>query len=242
MRRRWFTPASSSQRRSYPYTQCEPQQLCPRGRANRSRCQRGTAKRLDAALRPCAPGRGPHAEHARASVSRSSVSAPPGRGTMEVDDLPADRSAHDLRLWRYRRPLPVHACCESPGLVRRRSTRCWVISSAFASTTRSFPGRPSRSPEVARVGLSEDEARAQGVPYEVTRYGIDDLDRAIADSEDDGFVKVLTEPGRDRILGATIVSTHAGDLLTEFILAMKHGLGLEQNSRHDPHLSDDERG
>jgi hypothetical protein len=66
------------------------------------------------------------------------------------------------------------------------------------------------------------------VPYEVTRYGIDDLDRAIADSEDEGFVKVLTVPGRDRILGATIVSAHAGDLLTEFILAMKHGLGLNK--------------
>jgi pyruvate/2-oxoglutarate dehydrogenase complex dihydrolipoamide dehydrogenase (E3) component len=62
----------------------------------------------------------------------------------------------------------------------------------------------------------------------VTRYGIDDLDRAIADSEDEGFVKVLTVPGRDRILGATIVSAHAGDLLTEFTLAMKHGLGLNK--------------
>jgi pyruvate/2-oxoglutarate dehydrogenase complex dihydrolipoamide dehydrogenase (E3) component len=66
------------------------------------------------------------------------------------------------------------------------------------------------------------------VPYEVTRYGLDDLDRAIADSEDEGFVKVLTPPGRDRILGATIVSAHAGDLLTEFMLAMKHGLGLNK--------------
>lgn len=83
-------------------------------------------------------------------------------------------------------------------------------------------------PEVARVGLSEDEARAKGIAYEVTRYGIDDLDRAIADSEDEGFVKVLTVPGRDRILGATIVSARAGDLLTEFVLAMKHGLGLNK--------------
>ncbi len=83
-------------------------------------------------------------------------------------------------------------------------------------------------PEVARVGLSEAEARAQGIRYEVTRYGIDDLDRAIADDEDHGFVKVLTPPGKDRILGVTLVGAHAGDLIAEFVLAMKHGLGLNK--------------
>ena len=83
-------------------------------------------------------------------------------------------------------------------------------------------------PEVARVGLNEQEAREKGIAYEVTRYGIDDLDRAIADSAAHGFVKVLTVPGKDRILGATIVGEHAGDLLVEFVLAMKHGLGLNK--------------
>jgi pyruvate/2-oxoglutarate dehydrogenase complex dihydrolipoamide dehydrogenase (E3) component/uncharacterized membrane protein YdjX (TVP38/TMEM64 family) len=83
-------------------------------------------------------------------------------------------------------------------------------------------------PEVARVGLNEQEAREQGIAYEVVRYGIDDLDRAIADSEAHGFVKVLTVPGKDRILGATIVGSHAGDLLAEYVLAMKHGLGMEK--------------
>jgi pyruvate/2-oxoglutarate dehydrogenase complex dihydrolipoamide dehydrogenase (E3) component/uncharacterized membrane protein YdjX (TVP38/TMEM64 family) len=83
-------------------------------------------------------------------------------------------------------------------------------------------------PEVARVGLNEQEAKERQVPYEVTRYGIDDLDRAIADSEAHGFVKVLTVPGKDRILGVTIVGTHAGDLLAEYVLAMKHGLGLNK--------------
>ncbi|MGB4060838.1 MAG: FAD-dependent oxidoreductase [Burkholderiaceae bacterium] len=83
-------------------------------------------------------------------------------------------------------------------------------------------------PEVARVGLNEQEASAQGVPFEVTKYGIDDLDRAIADSEAHGFVKVLTVPGKDTILGVTIVGTHAGDLLAEYVLAMKHGLGLNK--------------
>ncbi|MGL1832512.1 FAD-dependent oxidoreductase [Rhodocyclaceae bacterium SMB388] len=83
-------------------------------------------------------------------------------------------------------------------------------------------------PEVARVGLNEQEARDKGVAYEVTRYGIDDLDRAIADSTDYGFVKVLTVPGKDKILGVTIVGEHAGDLLAEYVLAMKHGLGLNK--------------
>ena len=84
------------------------------------------------------------------------------------------------------------------------------------------------APEVARVGLNEQEAKEKKIPYEVTRYGIDDLDRAIADSEAHGFVKVLTVPGQDRILGVTLVGPHAGDLLAEYVLAMKHGLGLNK--------------
>ena len=83
-------------------------------------------------------------------------------------------------------------------------------------------------PEVARVGLNEQEANEKNIAYEVTKYGIDDLDRAIADSEAHGFVKVLTVPGKDTILGVTIVGTHAGDLLAEYVLAMKHGLGLNK--------------
>jgi len=83
-------------------------------------------------------------------------------------------------------------------------------------------------PEVARVGLSEDEARQQQVPFEVTRYPLDDLDRAIADGEAHGWVKILTVPGKDKILGVTIVGSHAGDLLAEFVLAMKHGIGLNK--------------
>lgn len=83
-------------------------------------------------------------------------------------------------------------------------------------------------PEVARVGLNELEAREKAIEYEVTRYDIDDLDRAIADSEAHGFIKVLTEPGKDRILGATIVGYHAAELLAEYVLAMKHGIGLNK--------------
>ena len=91
-----------------------------------------------------------------------------------------------------------------------------------------IPWATFTDPEVARVGLSEAEAVEQGVPHEVTRYGIDDLDRAIADGTAHGFVKVLTVPGRDKILGVTIVGEHAGDLLAEYVLAMKHGLGLNK--------------
>ena len=83
-------------------------------------------------------------------------------------------------------------------------------------------------PEVARVGLNETEARERDIPYEVTRYDIGDLDRAIADGEAHGFVKVLTRPGKDRILGATIVGYHAGELIGEFVTAMKHGIGLNK--------------
>ena len=83
-------------------------------------------------------------------------------------------------------------------------------------------------PEIARVGLNEKEATEQGIDYEVTRYGIDDLDRAIADSENQGVVKVLTKPGKDRVIGATIMSSHAGDLITEYVSALKHGIGLNK--------------
>jgi len=83
-------------------------------------------------------------------------------------------------------------------------------------------------PEVARVGLNEQEAKEQDIAYEVVKYDIDDLDRAIADSEAHGFVKVLTVPGKDRILGVTIVGSHAAEMLAEYVLAMKHGLGLNK--------------
>ncbi len=84
------------------------------------------------------------------------------------------------------------------------------------------------TPEVARVGMNEQEAQQRGIKYEVTKYGIDDLDRAIADGDDRGFIKVLTVPGKDRILGATIVGEHAGELISEFVSAMRHGFGLNK--------------
>ena len=91
-----------------------------------------------------------------------------------------------------------------------------------------IPWATFTDPEVARVGLNETEAKARNIPHEVTVYGIDDLDRAIADEEAHGVVKVLTVPGKDRILGVTIAGEHAGDLIAEYVAAMKHGIGLNK--------------
>ncbi|MFT5588028.1 MAG: pyruvate/2-oxoglutarate dehydrogenase complex dihydrolipoamide dehydrogenase (E3) component [Bradyrhizobium sp.] len=91
-----------------------------------------------------------------------------------------------------------------------------------------IPWATFTEPEVARVGLNEQEAITAGVPYEISRYELDDLDRAIADGEAHGFVKVLTVPGKDKILGVTIVGDHAGDLIAEYVMAMKHGLGMNK--------------
>lgn len=98
----------------------------------------------------------------------------------------------------------------------------------FRVDYRVIPWATFTDPEVARVGLNETDAKAKNIAYELTTYGIDDLDRAIADSSDYGVVKVLTVPGKDKILGVTIVGEHAGDLIAEYVLAMKHGLGLNK--------------
>ena len=98
----------------------------------------------------------------------------------------------------------------------------------FKADYRVMPAATFCEPEVARVGLNEKEAQQQGIAVAVTRYDIDDLDRAIADQKRYGWVKVLTKPGSDKILGVTIVGAQAGDLLAEFVLAMKHGIGLNK--------------
>lgn len=98
----------------------------------------------------------------------------------------------------------------------------------FKVDYRVIPWATFTDPEVSRVGLNETDAKAQNIPYEVTSYGLDDLDRAIADSADQGFVKVLTQPGKDTILGATIVGKESSSLLAEFVLAMKYNLGLNK--------------
>lgn len=98
----------------------------------------------------------------------------------------------------------------------------------FKADYRVIPWCTFTDPEVARVGLNEIEAQEQNLDYETTTYGLDDLDRSIADGEDHGFVKVLTATGSDKILGVTIVGDHSGDYITEFVAAMKHGFGLNK--------------
>lgn len=98
----------------------------------------------------------------------------------------------------------------------------------FKVDYRVIPWATFIDPEVARVGLNEQEARERNIEHEVTCYPMHELDRAITDGETRGFVKVLTPPGKDRILGVTIVGEHAGELLAEFVLAMKHGIGLKK--------------
>ena len=99
---------------------------------------------------------------------------------------------------------------------------------SFKADYRVIPWATFTEPQVARVGLSETEAKAANIAFEVTRYGMEDLDRAIADGTDHGFLKVLTKTGTDEILGATIVCAEAGEMIAEYVLAMKYRLGLNK--------------
>jgi pyruvate/2-oxoglutarate dehydrogenase complex dihydrolipoamide dehydrogenase (E3) component len=133
----------------------------------------------------------------------------------------------------------IYACGDVAGpyqFTHTASHQAWYASvnallgglKKFRADYSVIPWATFTDPEVARVGLSETEARERGIPYEVSRYGIDDLDRAIADEAAHGMVKVLTVPGKDRILGATIAGEHAGDLIAEYVAAMRHGFGMNK--------------
>jgi len=133
----------------------------------------------------------------------------------------------------------IYACGDVAGpyqFTHTASHQAWYASvnalfgfaKKFKVDYRVIPWCTFTDPEVARVGLNEQEANEQGIEYEVTCYGIDDLDRAIAESADLGFVKVLTAQGSDRILGVTIVGQNAGELIAEYVLAMKYKLGLNK--------------
>jgi dihydrolipoamide dehydrogenase len=149
------------------------------------------------------------------------------RGTIETDDF-------------LRTNYPnIYACGDVAGPYQFTHTaahQAWYVAvNALFKPFKKFkvnysviPWATYTDPEVARVGLNESEAKEKGITYEVTRYGIDDLDRAIVEGEDSGLIKVLTEPGKDKILGVTIVGHHAGELIAEFVTAITHGLGLEK--------------
>lgn len=149
------------------------------------------------------------------------------RGTIDTDEC-----------LRTRVPT-IHACGDCVGpyqFTHAAAHQAWhaTVNALFGALWRFrvdysvLPHATFTDPEVARVGLSEDEARRDGVDYEVTRYDLGELDRAITEGEDHGLVKVLTVPGKDRILGATVVGEHAGDLIAELALAMKHRIGLNR--------------
>lgn len=133
----------------------------------------------------------------------------------------------------------IYACGDVAGPYQFTHTaahQAWYASvNALFSPFKKFkadysviPWATFTDPEVARVGLNESEAKEKGIDYELSTYGIDDLDRAIADEEAHGFVKVLTVPGKDKILGATIAGDHAGELITEYISAMRHNFGMNK--------------
>jgi pyruvate/2-oxoglutarate dehydrogenase complex dihydrolipoamide dehydrogenase (E3) component/uncharacterized membrane protein YdjX (TVP38/TMEM64 family) len=133
----------------------------------------------------------------------------------------------------------IHACGDAAGpfqLTHAASHQAWYATMnalygrwwRFRPDYRVMPRSVYTDPEIARVGLTEAEARAQGLDVEVTTWDVAELDRAIADGDNRGFVRVVTPRGSDRILGATVAGPHAGEVLAELVLAMRHGLGLRR--------------
>ena len=185
---------------------------------------RGAQKRIEFDALLCAVGREPNIE---------------GYGLEELG-IPLTK-ARTVETNEYLQTLfpNIYACGDVAGpyqFTHTASHQAWYAAvNALFGGLRKFradyaviPWATFTDPEVARVGLNEKDARAQNVPHEVTVYSLEELDRAIADEAPRGLVKVLTAPGKDRILGATIAGERAGDLIVEFILAMKHGIGLNK--------------
>ena len=161
-----------------------------------------------------------------------------GLEDLEVEINPNDTMVVDQYLRSPRYPN-IYACGDVAGPYQFTHTaahQAWFACvNALFSPMKKFkvdyrviPWCTFVDPEVARVGLNEKEAKEKGLDFEVTTYGLDDLDRAITEGQDEGFVKIITPKGSDKILGVTIVGAHAGDLIAEYILAMKYGLGLSK--------------
>lgn len=171
------------------------------------------------------------------ALGRKANTKVPGLEKLNLELNPTGTFAHDEQLRTKYPNIFVCGDCAGPyQFTHTAAHQAWYAAvnalfapfKSFKVDYRVIPWTTFTEPEVARVGLSESEAQAKGIDFEVTRYGLDDLDRAIADGDDHGFVKVITPKGSDQILGATIVGAHAGDLLAEFILAMKWGIGLNK--------------
>ncbi len=162
-----------------------------------------------------------------------------GYGLEEMGVKLSERRTIEINAFQETNFPNIYACGDVSGPYQFTHTaahQAWYAAvNALFGTFKKFktdysiiPWATFTDPEVARVGLNEQEAKAQGIAYEISLYGIDDLDRAIADGEAHGFVKILTVPNKDKILGVTIVGEHSGDLIAEFVLAMKHNLGLNK--------------
>ena len=162
-----------------------------------------------------------------------------GYGLRELDIPLSQRRTIEVNDYLQAGYPSVYACGDVVGpyqFTHAAAHQAWYASvnalfapfKKFKVDYRVMPWATYTDPEVARVGLNELDAKARGVIYEVTRYDLAELDRALTDGHAEGTVKVLTVPGKDKILGATIVGAHAGDLIAEFVLAMRHGLGLNK--------------
>lgn len=162
-----------------------------------------------------------------------------GYGLEEVGIHLAKEGTIDTNGWLQTNFPNIYACGDVAGpyqFTHAAAHQAWYASvnalfgdiKLFRPDYKAIPWCTFTDPEIARVGLCEQEAREKNAPYELTRFEFRDLDRAITDSAESGFIKILTVPGSDRILGVTIVAERAGDLLAEFVLAMSHGLGLKK--------------
>ena len=171
------------------------------------------------------------------ALGRSPTTA--GYGLEELGIPTTEKHTVDTDEYLQTRYPNIYACGDVAGPYQFTHTaahQAWyaAVNALFGRLWRTradysvIPWATFTDPEVARVGLNELEAKEKKIAYEVTTYGIDELDRAITDEEAHGVVKVLTVPGKDRILGVTIVAEHAADIIAEFVAAMKHGIGLNK--------------
>ncbi len=162
-----------------------------------------------------------------------------GYGLEELGVPVSERGTVTVNEYLQTRFPNIYACGDVAGpfqFTHTASHQAWYASvnalfgdfKRFKADYRVIPWATFTEPEVARVGLNETEAAERGIDHEVTRFELAELDRAIADGATEGFVKVLTAPGKDRILGATVVGEHAAEIIVEYVAAMRHGIGLNK--------------